>query len=182
MTTNGSTPTLTIHFPSDVESAVSQAECAELAGLAEGLTVLECGAWLGRTTIVLAQAAASLHSVDWHRGDPHAGEGSTIIEYISNLNRYGALANPRVSIHVGRFDEVLPVLKPGAFDVVFLDGFHSYEQVRDDIVLLHPLVAAGGTLAFHDYGVEQFGVTKAVDEMYEVDHVVETLAVVRLGG
>ena len=35
-------------------------------------------------------------------------------------------------------------------DVLFIDGDHSYDGVRDDYLLYRGLVAAGGLIAFHD--------------------------------
>jgi methyltransferase family protein len=182
---NGQKPTKTIVFPRDIPSSVSEAECAQLAMEADGKVVLELGAWRGRTTVVLAQTAAQLHSVDWHQGDPHAGEGVTIGPYFSNLIRYGVLE--RTVAYVGRFSDVLPVLRTRTFDMIFHDGYHSYRAVHDDIetILARRLLRRDGIICFHDYGVETagegepFGVTKAVDEFFQVDETVESLAVVR---
>lgn len=51
------------------------------------------------------------------------------------------------------------------FDVAFIDGLHTYEGVKDDIILFEQLVKPGGVLIFNDYGNGAFpGVTQAVDE------------------
>jgi hypothetical protein len=51
---------------------------------------------------------------------------------------------------------------------VFLDGSHTYEDVRDDITAWWPRVEKGGLLAGHDYGHRRHtGVKKAVDEWSE---------------
>lgn len=52
------------------------------------------------------------------------------------------------------------------FDLVFIDGDHSYEACKADIIAWLPLVKGGGWIGGHDYGKERFpGVTQAVDEM-----------------
>ncbi|HUT93889.1 MAG TPA: class I SAM-dependent methyltransferase [Thermoguttaceae bacterium] len=53
---------------------------------------------------------------------------------------------------------------PGDFDVVFIDGNHSYEYVKKDIISWRPTIRPGGFLAGHDY-LNKRGVRKAVDEL-----------------
>jgi len=168
-------------FPRDIESSLSEDEGRALAALAKDLVVLELGAWLGCSTICLGQTAKTVVSVDWHQGDAHAaraGRASTLPGYLQSLERYGL--SDRVVTVVSRFEEVLPLLADHAFDLVFVDGFHSYEQVRSDIRAFRRLLRPGGCLAFHDYGVAGFGVTRAVDEAFgRPDDIVGTLAVLR---
>lgn len=53
----------------------------------------------------------------------------------------------------------------GPIDLVFIDANHTYEDVRDDIVVWEPLVRRGGILAGDDYDAEHFpGVVRAVDQ------------------
>jgi hypothetical protein len=171
-------------FPEDIESSLSEAEGRTLAELAEDAIVLELGAWLGRSTVCMAQTAAKLYSVDWHRGDEHAGLAPTLTPYLRNLQRYG-LVDRVVSI-LGRFEDVVPAFGARYFDLVFLDGFHTYESVMADVEMIAELEAP--TLAFHDYGVVAsshgggaFGVTQAVNETFgEPTRIVDTLAIVEV--
>lgn len=173
-------------FPSDIESSLTEAEGLTLAELANGKIVLELGAWLGRSTVCMAQTAAKVYSVDWHQGDEHAGGGHTLAPYLRNLQRYGLF--DRVVPIIGRFEDVLPALAYAHFQGIFLDGFHTYEAVMSDTDQARRLLAPGGWLAFHDYGVEAssfseqpFGVTDAVDEMFGTGvTVVDTLAFVEV--
>jgi len=61
------------------------------------------------------------------------------------------------------------------FDFVFIDAFHSYEAVRDDIIHWLPKVKPGGVLAGHDYCVEEPdtwpGVVRAVNQTLPMDKV-----------
>lgn len=170
-------------FPADVESSLSEAEGYALAGLAQDKVVLELGAWQGRSTICMGQTAKLLVSVDWHQGDDHAGTGSTLSAYWSNLTRYGL--QKKVTTIIGRFEDVLPLFDEEVFDLVFLDGFHSYEQVKTDLELMGGVTTQTGVIALHDYGVEAssmgggaFGVKKASNEMLgEPTRVVDSLAI-----
>lgn len=171
-------------FAKDVPSAVTEDEARELARLASGRKVLEIGSHKGRSTIALAGSARVVHAVDWHQGDVQAGHGETLREFLDNLSRYGV--RDRVIVHLGRIEEILPVLRQEAFDLVFLDAMHDRTSVDRDIGLLRPLAAKNGILAFHDYGIQEFGVTGAVDALCQsqglIKEGVRSLAVVRLRG
>ena len=58
---------------------------------------------------------------------------------------------------------------PGRFDVVFLDGDHSYEGVAADLDALAERVVRGGVVLFHDFYHDknetgEYGVRRAVEE------------------
>ena len=54
---------------------------------------------------------------------------------------------------------------PGSLDLVFLDGDHTYDAVKEDIAAWLPKVRRGGVLAGHDYSLHCFGVIQAVHEL-----------------
>lgn len=59
----------------------------------------------------------------------------------------------------------IPAIK---FDFIFIDGDHSYEGVKNDIMLYYPRLKKGGIMGGHDYDHPRIGqVRKAVDEMFE---------------
>jgi predicted O-methyltransferase YrrM len=142
-----------------IPSAVTPRETTQLRSLARGGTVLELGAHFGYSTIALAQVAQIVHSVDWHQGDSMVGSMSSLEAYMGNLRRH-AVTN--VVTHVGRFEDVLPLFRPGQFDGVFLDGEHDAASVERDTGLMVRLVRPTGWLAWHDYG--RFEVAPVVDE------------------
>ena len=162
-----------------IVSAVSPGECAALARLATGKTVLEIGSYLGRSTIAMATTARQVMAVDWHRGDAHNGYGDSACEFLSNLGRHGV--RDRVVPVIGRSQDVGALLMP-VFDFSFVDGFHGYDETLEYIDLCCRLVRPGGLIAFHDYfDRDSFRVRSAVDSRFPalVD-LVESLAVVRV--
>ncbi len=169
---------MTVTVPDDIPTGVTAEEAARLATLARGGDVLELGAWFGFSTVVLAQAARRVTSVDWHRGDAGTadwdrdaglGEAGTWDAYRGNLARYGVAA--KVDARRGRFEDVLPALarEGRLFDGVFLDAQHDAAAVAADLTLVLPLVRPGGWVAFHDYGRGEatghpgWGVTEVAD-------------------
>jgi len=164
---------MAITIPDDIPTAVTGEEAAKLASLASGGDVLELGAQYGFSTVILAQAARRVTSVDWHQGDASIEAVAGVEEcpdtwepYLANLARYGVAA--KVDARRGRFADVLPALaKAGAlFDGCFLDAQHDAESVAADLALALPLIRPGGWVAFHDYGRSSetghpgFGVTE----------------------
>ena len=56
------------------------------------------------------------------------------------------------------------------FDLVYIDGLHTYDGVKNDIELYLPKVKKGGYIAGHDYNSKHFpGVKDAVDEFFTPD-------------
>lgn len=159
-----------------IETSVSEAEAEQLRRLAFGKTVLEVGSWRGFSTVLMAQVAAEVHAVDWHRGDEHAGHDESLMSLWRNIHRYDVQNTVRV--YVGDSAMILPMLPRGYFDLAFIDAFHETEAVARDANLVLPLVHVYGLVAFHDYG--RFGVKEAVDAIGGVKwhSLTETLAVV----
>ena len=58
-------------------------------------------------------------------------------------------------------------------DLVFIDGNHSYEYVKNDLERYYKCVRNNGVIAVHDYGHLNFpGVKKAVDEFVEKNGII----------
>lgn len=124
---------------------LSEDEAVELARLAAGKVVLELGSYLGRSTVVLAGAAERVVSIDLHRPFTFLGElyPDTFEEYFANVRDLDNV----VSI-VGPFTAAR-LFYPDAFDLVFVDGVHDYDNARDDLGLAFEFEA---TIAAHDWG------------------------------
>lgn len=171
-----------VSHPREIASAVSDEEADRLTELALGMVVLEVGADFGFSTIVLARVAQQLHSVDWFRGDPHAGHKDTFVEFWQNLQRHGV--REKVIVHIGDAAVVVPQLPDALFDMAFIDAFHEEDAVYADAMRVLPKMKPRAVIAFHDWGVPHFGVTQAVErfcsEMDATMDSVRTLAVVTL--
>jgi predicted O-methyltransferase YrrM len=138
-------------------------EAGALAELARGKVVLELGAWLGRSTVALAKVAELVVSVDHHRGSAEHQPGGvcfdptlvtpagvdTLPRFLSNLRLCG-VPREKVVVVVARIEDVAPLLRDDAFDVVFVDADHATEAVVRDGMLAFRVVKPGGAVAFHD--------------------------------
>jgi hypothetical protein len=69
--------------------------------------------------------------------------------------------------------------------MVFIDGDHTYEGVKKDVLALNDMIVENGYLCFHDYSATFPGVMRAVDELvknsgeYSDIFLVKTLLVAR---
>lgn len=178
-------------FAEEVLSAASFVECERLAKLAREATVLEIGAYFGRSTIAMAAVATVVHSIDPHRGGPPESP-DTLAPFLQNLTTYGV--RDRVLVHVGASGEIASLFKPESFDMAFVDAMHQRPDVDIDLALSARCVRPGGSLALHDYGRDgvyvgddwhPFGVTEAVAEFVSLTgcaapEVVDSLAILRI--
>jgi len=72
-----------------------------------------------------------------------------------------------IHIIINRSEIAVPKINE-TFDLVFIDGLHTYEAVKTDAVNSLRLLKQGGVIFFHDYSGGYPGVRKAVDELFTV--------------
>jgi predicted O-methyltransferase YrrM len=81
-----------MHHKVNIPTAISDREARFLREVARDKSVIEFGALLGFSTVILAEVAGDLTSIDRHNGYT----GPTLNQLISNLYRYGANGKVRV--------------------------------------------------------------------------------------
>ena len=81
------------------------------------------------------------------------------------LSSYGCLFR----MHHGTSRERVSDFDDNSIDCIFFDGDHTYEGIKNDIILYAPKIKPGGALLFDDYSASYMGVVKAVDELSDVN-------------
>lgn len=120
--------------------------------------VLEIGTCRGGTLFLLARLSApnsTIISVDLP-GGPFGGG----YDFIRSLI-FRSFTRDGQKLHLIRGDSHRPETKDrvsklmdgGQFDLLFIDGDHSYDGVSKDFLMYGPLVRSGGIIAFHDIAV-----------------------------
>lgn len=79
---------------------------------------------------------------------------------------------PNVCIRQGDSSSFLATVDDGSYDLIYLDGDHSYEGVKKDLQQAYKKIKSNGYIMGHDYEMNmskaqnyyQFGVKQAVDE------------------
>lgn len=68
--------------------------------------------------------------------------------------------------HIEKFSSEAVAEIDDDYDLIFIDGNHTYDFIKSDLRLFYPKVRAGGVFSGHDYrhGSLHPGVKKAVDE------------------
>jgi predicted O-methyltransferase YrrM len=140
--------------------------------------IIEVGVWKGRSTAVLARATSgTVWAVDHWQGTPSDPDQHAL--YSDDADESGDAVYAEFCANLAAYIEagkVVPVRADSVeaagmllgwygpvFDLVFIDGDHSYEGCRRDIEAYRKLIAPGGILAGHDYHWP--GVQQAVDEL-----------------
>jgi predicted O-methyltransferase YrrM len=158
----------------DVQGWMSPGQAATLYDAARrcpsGGTIVEIGSFQGRSTIVLASAAAP--DVAVIAIDPHAGNDRGPQEldgfadaaaddhavFLANLERAGVADRVR---HLRMFSDAALGDVEGDVDVLYIDGAHRYAPARADIRDWGARVGDGGTMLIHD-SFSSIGVTLAI--------------------
>lgn len=140
--------------PHKVGGWIHSVEYDALVELATDRRVLEIGTWQGLSTGALAQRAKHVTTIDWFKGDRYTARYSqTKPETLVN-RLYAGLRNngveDQVTLIVADFRNILPLLNPLDFDLLFYDGDHGGEptQVAMDWALG---MSAQSTVCVHDY-------------------------------
>lgn len=116
--------------------------------------ILEIGTEKGGTFFLLSRVAAPeafLLSLDLP-----AGQGDAYPAWREQLYRGFAQERQRIELiredshAASTFEKVRQRLADRRLDLLFIDGDHCYEGVKNDFEMYSPLVAKGGTIAFHD--------------------------------
>jgi hypothetical protein len=146
------------------------------ADCADGSNLFEIGTFDGRTTLNLAQnspARCRIHTLDLPPGvEPvfSLAEGERhMVDKPRSGSRYEKhrATQPAVgNIHQYFGDSAAFDYSPykGSCSLVFVDGSHAYDYVMSDSRAAMDLVAEGGVVIWHDYGIWD-DVTRALDEL-----------------
>lgn len=157
-----------------IPTYVTAGETAALVELARGRVVLELGTQYGHSALAMAESAELVVTVDWHWGDKDAGWRDTLSAFVANLR--GHPQQSRVIPVVGNIGDVLPLLRPLSFDLLFLDAGHDRVSVARDLGYALPLLRSPWSVAAHDWGLFEVSPTAGY-LLGPPDRVVERLAI-----
>lgn len=138
-------------------------------------TFVELGTHYGASYFTFCQAVAEFkkatkcYAVDLWEGDEHAGfYEQNVYEFVRsyNLEHYQSFS----SLLKTKFDDAVHYFAEQSIDLLHIDGFHTYEAVRNDFETWLPKLAPGAVVIFHDTNVRErgFGVWKCWAELQEI--------------
>lgn len=140
--------------------------------------IIEIGSWQGRSTIALAQACSDAKNGKVHAIDNFEGNSGTEKQYVINSEDLSDLKeNFLLNIDragLSKFVKLYSMSSSEAADIVsktvdsirmiYIDGEHTYDAVKQDLDCYAPLLSKGGIIAFDDYSPRFDGVKRAIDE------------------
>jgi predicted O-methyltransferase YrrM len=139
--------------------------------MAKGKSVLEIGAFRGRSTVYLGLSASLLLTCDHFQGQRTLLPGQRVVDmhevqrdWQKNVRLFGLSAKVRLlqmdSMECYRH---LQRLGCNSFGLVFVDGGHDDESITHDVGFAE-LLTSNGVIAFHDYFSEKFpSIKRTVD-------------------
>jgi caffeoyl-CoA O-methyltransferase len=114
---------------------------ASLVRMSKYKTILEIGVFEGETTQHLIKAL------------PKGGQyvGIDINDYRTDATKlYMAEGGKSIDFILGNSHDELKNLPTAHFDLIFVDGDHSWASILPEFKLVEKLVARGGVIAYHD--------------------------------
>ena len=104
-----------------------------------------------------------VYGIDCFQGDEWVGDRNTYDHIISTIEK---LNFTNIKIIKGYFDEVVKDWNQ-QIDILHIDGFHSYDAVKNDYKKWSPFVNHQGVILFHDTNAHdtRFGVKKFFSEI-----------------
>lgn len=141
------------------------------------IRIAEIGVYEGHTTEYLLERLSYVNeywAIDQWSVEGMRRQGKTFgeiteREWLIKYQKVASLMLKFSQLRVLKMDSVKSayIFPKHYFDLVFIDASHIYEDVIQDIKCWFPLVAFGGVITGHDYGVGRHkGVKQAVDEIF----------------
>jgi predicted O-methyltransferase YrrM len=140
-----------------------------LANMPQYGTFVELGAWLGKSSAYLCDKATdqNITIIDTWEGSPN--ELTTTHKLATQVDIYKLfvenMGERNYNVIKGTSKVAAKMFLKESLDVVFIDLTHTYEAVKEDIMLWLPKVKKGGYIAGDDYHENWSGVIQAVDEL-----------------
>jgi predicted O-methyltransferase YrrM len=152
----------------------------------DGAKFVEIGGWFGRSSCYMgerikqSEKSISLYTIDiWtHEGHQNMGHHETINErggtMLSAFRSYMEEAGVSHIVNPiqGNSHQAHENFENESLDFIFVDGDHTWDGVKNDIVLWWPKLKPGGVMAGHDYFENGWYTEcgKAVDFCFNLDN------------
>lgn len=131
------------------------------------MRLVEIGCYTGESSSIFCGKFAHVTCIDpfqdgYDRQDSASSWAPMTEVYAEFMKRMHKHKNCRLIRK--KSQDALRDLRGRTFDVVYIDGMHSYDQVTADILGYSDIVREGGFICGHDYCPGWSGVVRAVDE------------------
>jgi len=135
----------------------------------KNMEMIEIGSYAGESSELFAQNFKNVICIDPYLDDYDVNDITCSFAQMSEVRK---VFEKRVSIYNNisliplLSDDAINVLIEGKkFDFVYIDGMHTYEQIKKDITNYLPLIKEGGFIAGHDFHPVYQGIIDGVREL-----------------
>ena len=119
------------------------------------MRIIEIGSYVGESTMIFAEHFKEVVSVDPYINDydlddaacHHAPFDKVYEQFIRNT-----LSIPNIKSIKETSENAFSILKDQQWDMVYIDGLHTFEGVSYDIEHYKSIIKPGGFVCGHDYG------------------------------
>lgn len=133
------------------------------------MDMIEIGSYAGESTVIFAENFRTVTAIDPYLNDYDTDD--ITCQFMKLTDVYSVFLDAtakctNISLLKETSDAAISVLQGQRFDVIYIDGMHTYAQIKKDINNYYQLVKPGGFICGHDYHHNYQGV---------VDGILETL-------
>jgi predicted O-methyltransferase YrrM len=134
-------------------------------------SMIEIGTFTGESTVIFGDHFEKVIGVDPMLPDYDPIDATSKFNFNEVLDMFKDRTKEynNISLVQKTSDDAVNDFKDGSFDFVYIDGIHTYDGVKSDIINYLPKVKKGGVIGGHDYTNQLehlVGVYEAVNEMF----------------
>jgi len=135
----------------------------------ERAVLVEIGSYAGESTEILSKGFYLVFAIDPWDSNPESMDSSSTERYNAGIVDaeksfdYMRQMRPNIIKLKGNDDLFTYAFSENSIDVLYIDGFHTFEDVKKNIFNWYLKVKVGGFICGHDYKEETPGVIQAVD-------------------
>jgi predicted O-methyltransferase YrrM len=132
------------------------------------MSMIEIGSYAGESTQIFANEFESVISIDPYINDYDPNDVTcSYMELEKVYNVFKEVVNRNDNIEHIRMtsDDAVKSLTNISVDFIYIDGLHTYEQIKKDITNYLPLLKPNCLIGGHDYHRNWGGVIKGIHEL-----------------
>jgi predicted O-methyltransferase YrrM len=135
----------------------------------KSLSMIEIGSYAGESTQMFANEFKMVIAIDPFMNDYDPNDVTcSYMELEKVYDTFKEVVDCNNNINHIRMtsDDAIKPLLGAQVDFVYIDGLHTYEQIKKDIHNYKQLIKPGGFIGGHDYHSNWSGIIKGVDEAF----------------
>jgi predicted O-methyltransferase YrrM len=132
------------------------------------MSMIEIGSYAGESTKIFSENFKSVVSIDPFINDYDPNDITCkFMELEKVYDVFKEVIHNHKNIRHIRMtsDDAINELVNEKFDFIYIDGLHTYEQIKKDITNYLPLLKNGCLIGGHDYHLNWYGVVKGINEI-----------------